>query len=100
MSVREFEDMKSNPKLYSRDKTQTMDNKDKTHCCELKYFKCDCDRTEFLYGLTNLPNVVLPGVCVSMWKHSSLILDVPIELTKMSKEALEEVLGTGVVLHV
>ena len=82
VSVREFEDMKSNPKLYSWDKTQTMDNKDKTHCCELKYFKCDCDRTEFLYGLTNLPNVVLPGVCVSMWKHSSLILDVPIDLTK------------------
>ena len=87
----QFKDMKTNLRLYPWNPNLYTHNKEECLFCELTYFENKIDNTEFVYGMTDLPNVTLPGICVSMWRYSSLIQDVSLEFTK----DVEKCIGRG-----
>ena len=91
VSENKLNDMIVHPKLYSWEALTTTNPKFKKHCCELKLVESVNDNTKFLYGITNLPNVMLPGVCVSMWRHSTDIPDISRDFT----DAVEKSFGRG-----
>ena len=78
--------MIANPKLYSWKAIHSTNDKDDTHCCQLKYVSGDDHHSHFMYGISNLPNIMLPGVCVSMWRHTNNIQDVSMEVTDAVQE--------------
>ena len=91
VNKKEFDYMTANPKLYSWDAVKPMDDK-KQHCCELKMVGGDDgDDPKFLYGITDLPHVMLPGICVSMWKYSKEIQDVSLDFIN----TIEKCFGRG-----
>ena len=91
MCESEFNTMKEHLKLYCWDQHKSnTTNKDK-HCCDLKIVDNIPGHSPFLYGVTNKPNIVLPGVCVSMWRKSNNIQDVSTKVT----DAVEECFGRG-----
>ena len=91
VSEAKFNDMVTDRRISSRNPLAKIDCEEKKYYCELKLINGDEGNTRFLYGITNLPNVMLPGVCVSMWRHSINIQDVSIHFT----ETIEKSFGRG-----
>ena len=91
VSKQEFEEMIAHPKLYSWEAVKTIDSEKKNHSCELKLVDGVNGSTQFLYGITDIPNVLLPGICVSMWKNSPKIQDVTMEFVN----TIEKSFGRG-----
>ena len=91
VSEEEFKHMTMVSKLYSWNDINTSKPAGKKHCCDLKLVTGVDGQTPFLYGLTNLPNVMLPGVCVSMWRNSAHMNYVSMEFTT----AIEKSFGRG-----
>ena len=86
-----FNQMILQKNLYSLDELNKFNPEMIIPNCDLQVFNNIDGTPEFLYGITNLPNVMLPGVCVSMWRCSKLIEDVSLEFT----DTIEGCFGRG-----
>ena len=91
VSETEFNVMIINPRIYLPESNTKNMPGDKKPYCELKLISGGNGNTKFLYGITNLSNVMLPGVCVSMWRHSTNIQDISQQFT----DAVEKSFGRG-----